>query len=144
MTKLLFCLSAILALCLSLAPAAPAPTAATTLILRAHWDTGAAIVGNVTLIEAGVNGNPDQLLAVRKLSSTGTATFADPAALDANAVFNVNLNFTDLNGVGWQVSFPFSTLGIDPTKITRGEVDLVIHSADDSLATAALKVNFAL
>jgi hypothetical protein len=122
---------AIAALC---SPVAQSQTTGTNLAIHAHWDTGSAVEGVVTL--AQVNATGPQSILVTKSLSKGGASFR--TALSANAVYDVNLNGTD----GTQLaSFPLTTALINPANLEQAGITLVFNSANKSLKSASVNVN---
>jgi hypothetical protein len=114
-------------------PARP-QTSGTNLVMGAHWDNNSYIQGTVTLSKANLSG-PDTVIATRTLSLGWTNV---SVALAANAVYNVTL----VSSTGVQlVKFPITTAIINPSNLSRAEIDLVCHAANNSLASAQMTVN---
>lgn len=121
------------AICLVAWPAIP-QTSQTSLVIRANWDNNTSIQGTVTLAKVNQSG-PDTVMAVKKLVN-GETSVAE--GLAASSVYSVTIR--DASGKEL-LGFPFTTALINPTNLSEGEIDLVFHAANRSVASARITVN---
>jgi hypothetical protein len=120
-------------LCLLALPVRP-QSSGTTLTMLARWDNNKAIKGTVTLSQVNLTG-PNTVIAQQALSS-GRTSITVPLA--ANAVYNVTL----VDSAGTQlVNFPITTALINPTNLSSAQINLVVHAANNTLASANLQVS---
>ena len=105
----------------------------TTLVMQAHWDNSSPVQGTVTLSQPNLTG-PDTVIVTKTLSKGRTSV---AVSLAANSLYNVTL----LSSAGTQlVKFPITTALINPSNLSKAEIDLVVHAADNSLASAHMDV----
>lgn len=113
--------------------AMPQPSG-TALVIRATWDNDTNIQGTVTLAEVNKSG-PETVMAIKTLVQGGTSV---AETLEPNSVYSVTLREKDGKEL---LGFPFTTALINPSSLKGGEIDLIFHSADHSLAAARITVN---
>jgi hypothetical protein len=115
------------------APVRP-QSSGTNLVMRAHWDTGGAVSGTVTLSLLNAAG-PDTVLVTKNLYNGG-ASFT--TVLASNSLYNVTLTSPD----GTQlVKFPFTTALINPANLGKAAINLVFYSTDRTLKSASVNVS---
>jgi hypothetical protein len=114
-------------------PARP-QTSGTNLVLHAHWDTGAAVSGTVTLSQLNAT-SLDTVLVTRNLLNGG-ASFT--TVLASNSLYHVTVTSTD----GTQlIKFPFTTTLINPANLGKAVVTLVFNRANKSVKSATVNVS---
>ena len=106
----------------------------TTLSLQARWDHDTTVQGTVFLSRENVSG-PNTVIATETLSR-GRSSVTVPLA--ANSLYNVTLNSAN----GTQLaSFPITTALINPSNLASAAIEMVVHVADNTLASARIQVS---
>lgn len=114
-------------------PARP-QTSGSTLTLQARWDNNTNVQGAVTLTKVNLTG-PNTVVAAGTLSR-GRASVTVP--LTENSVYNVTL----VSSTGTQlVTFPITTALINPSNLSSAEIEMVVHTSDNTLASARIQVS---
>jgi hypothetical protein len=114
-------------------PARP-QTTGTALSLQARWDNNTNVQGTVTLSKVNVSG-PNTVVATETLSRGRTSV---TVPLAANSLYNVSL----VSSSGTQLaSFPITTALINPSNLSSAEIQMVVHTSNNTLASARIQVS---
>jgi hypothetical protein len=133
MRRFVAVVSLFIAVALLAYPARP-QTSGTTLVMQARWDNNSAIQGTVTLSQVNVTG-PNTVVTKQTLSNGRTSV---TVPLAANSVYNVTL--VDSGGIQL-VTFPITTALINPSNLSNAQIELVVHAANNVLASAKFQVS---